>query len=689
MKKLFLAICFIALGLINAEAKVMEVLDQTEVPKAQAPLKNQSSTVKKLNTEEMANFLAERAKDVVKIDEKDFDESKQKSIYVEPSEEAKAALKEEQKGAFQKMYEQALERANQSPAAVTRPDMVANRPQDRRQQQQNWENPDFPVINVLLPPNNKKVLVPAQEHIPYLFSKIEVLSNGMVKFDETIMVVSNAQKLKKGLTKILPKYLYSRNGAKQKIDYSLLSVTINDQPVEYKITEQGEQVLLVPALNYELGSGVYTYNLQYVNNMAIWNYGDFHEFYWNITGSAWNLVVARAGATVTLPPQVQPLGQEILVGYPQNLKTDLAVVLQENASTWGYIVPTPLFIGEGFHLVISLPENAILAPSLLNRILQKIDNNGEIIFAALGFLTILLSFIVSWRYIKKDRGQIKFTLKKNAIMLRYLATNKYDSTSFVAFLLELYRKNIIDIQQSKETILIIKRTDNLQSLSKYERKSLNQLFTGNDAVLNLNPSNALKIKRAYLLLGKDLNQRLGRFLRKLNIGYQAFSWAMLLVSELFIASLFANILNMWLIMASCTAIGGLAIYCFNWQWERKWLNWISKSAAISIMALTFVFLSAFISPWAVLYIALSLLTIKIYTSTYSQRNGLLRAQIVEAQELKKRLLLRRDDILLGKEIVNQQSNIAALELIDEFLIDENKSEFYKLDTAREILKKLS
>lgn len=688
MKKLFLAICFTTLGLINAEAKVMEILDQANIPEIQQPPKSRSPVVKKMEAEEMANFLAERAEDTIKIDEESFDASKQKSIYVVPSDEAKAALKEEQKGAFQKMYEQALERANQKPETATRPDIVTSSPQDRVQQQQDWENPNFPVVNVLLPPNNKRVLVPAKEHIPYLFTKIEILTNGMVKFDETIVVVSNNEKLKKGLTKILPKYLYSRKGEKQKIDYSLLGVAINGQSVEYKIIERGEQVLLVPALDYELSSGVYTYNLQYINSMAIWDYADFREFYWNVTGSAWNLVVARAGATVTLPPQVQPLGQEVLVGYRQNLKTDLAVVLQENASTWGYIVPTPLFIGEGFHLVVSLPENAIMPPSLLNRILQKIDNNGEILFAALGLLVILLSFIISWRYIQKDKGQIKFTLKKNATMLRYLAINKYDSTSLVAFLLELYRKNIIDIQQSEETVLIIKRTDNLQSLSKYERKALNQLFTGNDAVLNLNSSNALKIKRAYLLLGKDLNQRLRRFLLKLNIGYQAFSWAMLLVSEFFIASLFANVAHMWMIMASCTVVGGLAIYWFNWQWERKWLNWLSKTLAIILMLLTFVFLSAFISPLAVLCIALSLLTVKIYTSTYSQRNGLLRSQIKETQELKKRLLARHDDILLGKEIINQQANIVALDLINEFLIDENKSEFYKLDTAREILKKL-
>ncbi|MFR8205271.1 MAG: hypothetical protein ACLU99_02240 [Alphaproteobacteria bacterium] len=55
-------------------------------------------------------------------------------------------------------------------------------------------------------------------------------------------------------------------------------------------------------------------------------------------------------------------------------------------------------------------------------------------------------------------------------MLRYLAFNKFDLASFGSFLLELYKKNIIDIQKADDTILLIKRTDNLHSLSKAEKK---------------------------------------------------------------------------------------------------------------------------------------------------------------------------------------------------------------------------
>lgn len=233
----------------------------------------------------------------------------------------------------------------------------------REQQQQEWDVPDFPVINALLPPDNRREVVPAREHIPYLMTNIEILSNGMTKFNETVVVVANGNKLRHGLTKALPKYIYSRENKPQKVDYSLLGVTVNDQPIEYKMVEQGERILFIPQNDYELEPGVYTYNFKYVNSQGIWDYGDFKEFYWDVNGSAWNLIVAKAGATVTLPPGIAPLGQEFYLGYPQYLRSDWITLVRENDTTYGYAAQNPLFIGEGFHLIISLPEDAVMNPT--------------------------------------------------------------------------------------------------------------------------------------------------------------------------------------------------------------------------------------------------------------------------------------------------------------------------------------
>lgn len=97
---------------------------------------------------------------------------------------------------------------------------------------------------------------------------------------------------------------------------------------------------------------------------------------------------------------------------------------------------------------------------------------------------------------------------------------------------------------------------------------------------------------------------------------------------------------------------------------------IAKVIGIIIIMAGFAMQSALISPWAVLFILLSLIIISIYTSSYAQRNGLLREQIREASDMRNILLQRKENLMLGRDIVNQQANIMALNLVTEFNSDE-------------------
>ena len=139
------------------------------------------------------------------------------------------------------------------------------------------------------------------EHIPYLMTNIEILPDGIIKFTDTIVVVANGKKLRNGLTKILPRDIVSRNSESHPIDYTLIDVSVNEQSIPYKFVESGKSIFLIPQEDYVLEPGVYTYKFEYLADNLLWNYGDFQEFYWDVTGSFWNLVIARAGATLSLP----------------------------------------------------------------------------------------------------------------------------------------------------------------------------------------------------------------------------------------------------------------------------------------------------------------------------------------------------------------------------------------------------
>lgn len=133
----------------------------------------------------------------------------------------------------------------------------------------------------------------------------------------------------------------------------------------------------------------------------------------------------------------------------------------------------------------------------------------------------------------------------------------------------------------------------------------------------------------------------------------------------------------------------VGIIVFNLKMLKLYTRIIAKVIGIIIIMAGFAMQSALISPWAVLFILLSLIIISIYTSSYAQRNGLLREQIREASDMRNILLQRKENLMLGRDIVNQQANIMALNLVTEFNSDEKqKNEYFKLDAVQALIDKL-
>lgn len=338
---------------VLAATTELSSVDELRAREAQAPKDAEPITDPRIPTgedkEEMEEFIKERLKTVVitKLDENE-DLNNLKSIDVQHSAEYINMLKESKKSTFEKIYDNAMKRLS-GPEGRTPEDI--NEPYDDvyyyindqpsvEEQKKEWAAPDFPVVNVELP-NGTQTLVPAKEHIPYLFSKIEILPTGLIGINETITVIANGDKLKNGLSRAIPKYSTSRAGIRNKIDLTLLSVTVNGQEVPYKAEEAGDKIILTPKEEYTLAPGIYTYNFAYLLDRQLWYYDTFNEFYWDVTGSSWNLVVANAGASVSLPGTQPPLSQNILLGYPGQLTTDGAFIAKGEDNTLGFAAQTP------------------------------------------------------------------------------------------------------------------------------------------------------------------------------------------------------------------------------------------------------------------------------------------------------------------------------------------------------------
>lgn len=113
--------------------------------------------------------------------------------------------------------------------------------------------------------------------------------------------------------------------------------------------------MIVPEEEYTLEPGVYTYNFQYLVDRQLWQYNDFNEFYWDATGSRWNLIIGKAMVSIRLPGSSKPLSSLVFLGYPDEL-TSAGTMMSEHENVLGFAALVPLYIGEGMHVIVALPK---------------------------------------------------------------------------------------------------------------------------------------------------------------------------------------------------------------------------------------------------------------------------------------------------------------------------------------------
>lgn len=693
MKKLFLTICFslILWQTGDSAAKTMSFQDmeaaqaykQSQPALPLQPIKDNSPDPR--DTKAMEKYIIDRLKNATFSTLDNM--NKPSSMNMQHSDEYIAQMKEKNKSFLEKVYDNAINRIS-SGQAQPRSDARNSGTKYielKKDDMQQFQAPEFPVVNVELPTGDK-TLVPAQEHIPYLSSQIEILPSGLASINDTVVVVAGGKKLKNGLARIIPKISTSREGVANKINVNVVSVSVNEQEIPHKLIEQSDSYMIVPENDYTLEPGVYTYNFQYLVDRQLWEYSDFNEFYWDVTGSRWNLIIGKALVSIRLPGTSKPLSSLIFLGYPSQLTSE-NTMLSEGQNTIGFAALTPLYIGEGMHIIIALPKNDFISPDNSKKLTWFVEDYGDILIAAICLLAILISYYLSWKYITRNSAKHSNNFKRGAVLMRYLYKGVFDKTSFGAFLLELYRKNIIDIQRSDKDILLVKRTDNLSSLTRKERQAVDNLFTKKEAVLPVNSANQLKIRRAYKLIESATGRRVKQLALKLNFGYLLFSAGMLFIGEAAMAMLHINSSQAFSVLLSCSITIGFYLWILRTKFKSRWLAWPGKAFALLIIPFSILVMSAYIHLVSAVLLAAAIYVIFAYTAIFTKRSGLIKENVKDAVQLRDYLIRNAETICLGRDFLNQQANIFALDAGEYFQPADSIKDYYKLDIMTELFRK--
>ncbi len=704
MKKVFLLIfCGLFFQSINSQADVVSIVDMGRnrpQPKKIEPTETVAPGMPDPRDQEAVrtyfkNRIEHAATTKVSPDE---DYTSPTSVDVVHTTEYMKAQEEEKKPLFQKMYEEAVQALNkedspnaqapdatpdekQAAASATRFFTLDTPRRPRIEDDTNLE-PQIATVSFTMP-SGRRMLAPAIEHIPYFLTYMDIQANGFIKVEETIIVVADNNKFAQAMRRVYPKYVYDEKGNAQRIEFILSSVSINDVPVEYTTEEIGNDIILKPKYKQNIEPGVYTYTFNYMVNYHLQEKNNFVIMNWPLTGRPINAFITSANAIVTLPNGQTFRNAQGIIGNNgkyTNLRTNI-IPMAENVVAFSNF--TPLLNGENMNIVTVMNKSAFL-PDFNKGFNTFLHNWGNILYATLGLIAIFFSYLLSLITLKREHKKGKYTPSYNGSLMRHILVGKYDRVAFVAQILDLYRKQALNITIENNRLILTKQNTTSSRLNKIDRKALRRLFSRKIKQREVNVYNNKIFKSVNKLFEKNNKKQIKKYRLMHNISYVFFSCAMLLLTLIFIAFISVNMAQMLIILLTTSALYAFYIWIFRHRFKRWYINILVKLFAVLAIFAVWIFSSVYIGGTANFIILLMITTIFAFTNIFNEQNSFINEAKASISNYKEYLQTNADAINLSRDFLNQQSNIFALDITEYFPQNPANKNFYKLDIAEQL-----
>ena len=198
----------------------------------------------------------------------------------------------------------------------------------------------------------------AAERIRLFQSHVTVMPSGALTVTETITVVAEGNKIKRGIYRDFPTDYRDHDNRQHRVGFQLLHVTRDGRPEAHHTENLSNGVrIYIGQHDRFLSPGEYRYTLTYQTDRQLGFFADHDELYWNATGNDWEFQIDEAVVTIALPQgvpshQIQATGYTGPSGsrdrdYRSTIASDASVTFTTNAT---------LAPGAGLTVVVGGPQ---------------------------------------------------------------------------------------------------------------------------------------------------------------------------------------------------------------------------------------------------------------------------------------------------------------------------------------------
>ncbi|MCB0664310.1 MAG: DUF2207 domain-containing protein [Saprospiraceae bacterium] len=332
-------------------------------------------------------------------------------------------------------------------------------------------------------------------------TQIEVNTDRSITVTEFIEVYVNGDKIKRGITRRLPK---NRNmkGRTTRMDYEILEIEKNGQEEPYHREEHGDIMLYLGSRDVLLQPGTYQYKIKYRVPDQITFWDDYDEIYWNAIGNDVEFEVENASCRVKVPAGARVIQESAYTGRYGH-QEDATTMTNEGAFL-DYRTDRSLKPREAFTVAVGFEKGFVEEPGFLQRI-------GALLLVILASIFLLPYYLYTWwKYGQDPPSPTPYPIWNapddlSAASIGYINKGRHESKSFTASIVHLAIKGYLKIEEiekkgffskSKNFDLIKLRASD-SALPAEERQVFDSLFSGGDRV-SITGKYDTKIEKSYL-----------------------------------------------------------------------------------------------------------------------------------------------------------------------------------------------
>ncbi|MDA9773772.1 DUF2207 domain-containing protein [Saprospiraceae bacterium] len=282
------------------------------------------------------------------------------------------------------------------------------------------------------------------EYIISYHVDIDLSIDRSIEVLETITVSALGQRIKRGITRELPRTRILGDHGRQHISYEILSVKKNGEDEPYH-REEGKsfETLYIGSPEVYLQKGTYEYQIKYRATDQIAFFQDFDELYWNAIGNRNVFQINAAEINVTLPERAKITQSSGYAGKSGSKNQNFTEEI--SANTVKYRLTKVLQPKEGFTLGIGIEKGIITAPNWREK------------YSVAGLLAALFTFLFGYYFYTWSRygrdpqkpeayasHRIPYGISPAAIS--YLLNERLNSAGITASIMDLVRKEHINLE---------------------------------------------------------------------------------------------------------------------------------------------------------------------------------------------------------------------------------------------------